>query len=129
MEYALGGVRLLSRRDASDVLSADRWPTLLKVNEDDFVRHRSEPGRLTANLDVLFERPLVRRVLPLTDGAATDMEGARVSIVRVIRRATGCTVLLRRSYVETLLSVTRYRQFIYTLRNPTRREAIAATRA
>ena len=126
VEYALGGVRLLTGRGNSDAVPVGRWPTGTKVNEEAFVRHRSEPGRLIANLDVLFERGLVRLVLSLADGAATNVDGARVSIVRLIRRPTGCTVLLRRSYVESLLSVARYRQFIYALRNSTRREAIAS---
>jgi hypothetical protein len=123
VEATLGGVRLLTRSDAMDRLSSEQWPVLLRVDEGDFVRYRGEPGRLIANLDLIFERAIVRAALPLADGATTDIGVMRVSIVRVIRRATGCTVLLRRSSVESLFSVPRYRDFIYVLRNQTRREA------
>lgn len=123
VQAALGGVRLLTRSNAMDGLSSEQWPVLLRVDEGDFVRYRGEPGRLTANLDLIFERAIARGALPLADGATADISAMHVSIVRVIRRATGCTVLLRRSYVESLFSVPRYRETMYVLRNKTRGEA------
>jgi hypothetical protein len=123
VEAALGGVRLLTRSNAMVGPSSEQWPILLRVDEGDFVRHRDEPGRLTANLDLIFERAVARDALPLADGATRDISAMHVSIVRVIRRATGCTVLLRRSYVESLFSMPRYRDFMYVLRNKARGEA------
>ena len=123
VEAALGGVRLLTRSNALDDPSSEQWPILLRVDEGDFVRHRDQPGRLTANLDLIFERAVARDALPLADGATRDISAIRVRIVRVIRRATGCTILLRRSFVESLFSMPRYRDFIYVLRNRTRGEA------
>jgi hypothetical protein len=123
VELALGGVRLLARSDALDGPSSEQWPILLRVDEGDFVRHRNQPGRLTANLDLIFERAVARHTLPLAEGATRDIGAMHVRIVRVIRRATGCTVLLRRSHVESLLSMPRYRDFMYVLRNSARREA------
>ena len=123
VEAALGGVRLLNRSSAMDDLSSEQWPILLRVEEQDFVRHRGEPGRLMANLDVIFGRAIARSVLPLADSATADIGAMRISIVRVIRRATGCTVLLRRSHVESLLSRPVFRDFMYVLRNGKRGEA------
>lgn len=123
VEAALGGVRLLTRSSAMDGLSSEQWPILLKVGERDFVRYRDEPGRLTTNLDLIFERAITRGALPLADGATVDISATHVSIVRVIRRATGCTILFRRSYVESLFSVPHYRDFMYVLRNKARGEA------
>jgi hypothetical protein len=123
VEAALGGVRLLTGSNSLDGSSSEQWPIVVRVDEGDFVRHRAEPGRLTANLDLIFERAVARDVLPLADGATRDVTAMRVRIVRVIRRATGSTVLLRRSYVESLFSTPRYRDFIYVLRNRTRGEA------
>jgi hypothetical protein len=123
VEAALGGVRLLTRNDAMDGLSSEQWPILLSVDEQDFVRHRSEPGRLTTKLDLIFERPIARGALPLADGATADISARHVSIVRVIRRATGCTILLRRSFVESLFSMPHYEDFMYVLLNKTRGEA------
>lgn len=123
VEAALGGVRLLTRNSATEDLSSQQWPMLLRLDERDFVRYRAQPGRLTASLDVVFERAVARGALPLADGATVDIGDVRTAIVRVIRRATGCTVLLRRSYVESLFSLPRYRNFMYVLRNKTRGEA------
>jgi hypothetical protein len=122
VEAALGGMRLITR-NATDAVSAEQWPTALRVSEEDFVRYRNEPGRLVASVDVLSDRAVARGVLPLSDGATTVINGMRVTIARIIRRATGCTVLLRRSYVEPLFSPPHYRDFIYVLRNATRGEA------
>jgi len=123
VEAALGGVHLLTRSSAMDGLSSEQWPILLRVDERDFVRYRGEPGRLTTNLDLVFERAIARGTLPLADGGIADIGAMHVSIVRVIRRATGCTVLLRRSYVESLFSVPHYGDFMYVLRNTIRGEA------
>lgn len=123
VEAALGGVRLLTGSNALDGPSSEQWPILLRVDEGDFVRHREEPGRLTATLDLIFERAVARDALPLADGATRDISAMHVRIVRVIRRATGCTVLLRRLSVESLFSMPRYRDFMYVLRNSTRGEA------
>jgi hypothetical protein len=123
VEAALGGARLLTRSSEVDGLSSEQWPMLLRVDEADFVRYRGEPGRLTANLNLIFERAVVRGALPLADGATTDISGVHIRIVRVIRRATGCTVLLRRASVESLFSLRWHRDFMYVLRNETRREA------
>jgi hypothetical protein len=122
VEAALGGMRLITR-NATDAVSAEQWPTALRVSEEDFVRYRNEPGRLVASVDLLFNRPVARGVLPLSDGATAVIDGMRVTIARIIRRATGCTVLVRRSYVEPLFSPPQYRDFIYVLRNATRGEA------
>jgi len=123
VEAALGGVRLLTRSNVIDDLSSERWPVLLKVDERDFVRYRGQPGRLTTNLDLIFERAIARAALPLADGGSADIGAMHVRIVRVIHRATGCTVLLRRSYVESLFSVPHYGDFMYVLRNTIRGEA------
>lgn len=128
VEAALGGVRLLTRGNARDDISSERWPMLLRVDEGDFVRYRGERGRLTANLDLIFERAIARSALPLADGATVDINGRHVRIVRVIRRATGCTVLLRHSYVESLLSRPSYYpgfmfRYVFAMRNKTRKEA------
>jgi hypothetical protein len=123
VEAALGGVRLLTRSNAMDGEWSELWPILLKVDERDFVRHRGEPGRLTASLNLIFERAIARGALPLADGATTDIGAMHVSIVRVIRRATGCTVMVRRSYVDSLFAVPHQEDFIYVLRNKTRVEA------
>jgi hypothetical protein len=123
VEAALGGVRLLTRNQGLDRFSSEQWPVLLQVDERDFVRYRHDPGRLTTTLNLVFERTVERAALPLADGSTTNINGMRVSIVRVIRRATGCTVLLRRSYVESLFSAPQYREFAYVLRNKERGEA------
>jgi hypothetical protein len=124
VEAALGGVRLLTKGGEIDEMSTEWWPTLLRVDERDFVQHRREPGRLTANLDLVFERPVVRGALPLADGSTRDIGPSKFSIVRVIRHPTGCTVLFRRSYVETLFTSPRYSDpFMYVLRNGGRGEA------
>jgi hypothetical protein len=127
IEAALGGARLL----AGSGLPYDRalvgeWPVLLRVDERDFAGHRAERGRLSATLDVTFRRPIVRVTLPLAFGAAAHVDARHVTIVGVIRRAAGCTILLRHAYVEPLLSVLPYRNFVYVLRNRTRNEAAAS---
>ena len=73
VEAALGGVRLLTRSNALESPSSEQWPILLRVDEGDFVRHRDQPGRLTANLDLIFERAVARDALPLADGATRDI--------------------------------------------------------
>jgi hypothetical protein len=123
VEAALGAVRLLTSANAMEGPSSEQWPIVLRVEERDFVRYRGEPGRLTTNLDLIFERAIARGALPLADGAGADIRARHVSIVRVIRRATGCTVLLRRSYVESLFSVPHHEHFVYVLRNRERAEA------
>jgi hypothetical protein len=123
VEAALGGVRLLTKSGETDAMSSEHWPMLLSVDEHEFARHRSEPGRLTVTLDLVFERAAVRGSLPLADGSTQDIGPLHVSVVRVIRRATGCTVLFRRSHVETLFSLPRYADFMYVLRNGARGEA------
>jgi hypothetical protein len=123
VEATLGGARLLTKSSGIDATPSEQWPVLLTVDEGDFVRHRSEPGRLTANLDLAFERPIVRASLPLADGFAQDIGPQQLSLVRVIRRATGCTVLFRRTYVDSLFSLPRRGDFMYVLRNGARGEA------
>jgi hypothetical protein len=125
LESALGGVRLLTAGTRDNAAAAEQWPLLLTVDDRDFARHRRERGRLTADLSIMLDRPVVRGVLPLADGAVHDTGPFRVAVVRVIRRATGCTVLLRRSHVEPLVSLPRYAFFTYVLRNGARREAAA----
>jgi hypothetical protein len=122
VEAALGGMRLLTRNREIDPAASEHWPVLLRVEDRDFIRHRSETGRLTANLDVAFDRIDPRAALPLTDGATQDMGPFTVRVVQVIRHATGCTLLLRRSHVETLFSPPTYIPFMYVLRNGTRGE-------
>jgi hypothetical protein len=125
VEAALGGVRLLPPNDAAEAAASQQWPTVLKVDEGDFVRYRRDAGRLTADVDLLFERATVRGTLPLADHATLEIGNMHVSVVRVIRRPTGCIVLLRRSYVESLFTQRRYRDIIYVLRNTLRAEAVS----
>lgn len=120
------GARLITRSVETDAMSAEQWPVVLTVDEHDFLRHRNEPGRLTVDLDLMLERAAVRGRLPLADGFTQEIGPYRASIVRVIRRATGCTVLLRLSHVETLFALPRYSTLTYVLHNPARREAAAA---
>ena len=127
VEAALGGIRLLTRSDMMDALSSEQWPALLNVSEADFMRYRGVAGRLATTLDLLLERPIARGALPLADGATADIGATHVSIVRVIRHATGCTVLVRRSYVESLFSRRQYRDFMYVLNNTARREAAGSS--
>ena len=64
--------------------------------------HREPRSHLRASRRA--RRPAARRRRHSGHRRATH-----VRIVRVIRRATGCTILLRRSYVESLFSTPRYR--------------------
>ena len=125
VERALGDVRLLTKGGEAEAMMSEQWPLLLSVDERDFVQHRSEPGRLTVDFDLVFEQPSVRGSLPLADHASQDVGPLHQSVVRVIRRATGCTVLFRRSYVESLFSVPRRGDYIYVLHNRARGEAAA----
>ena len=127
IEAALGGVRLLDRSRRMEGASPEHWATVLRVSEEEFVRFRSESGRLTTGLDILLERGIPRTTVPLSDGATAEFNDVRNKIVRVIRRATGCTVLFRRSYVESLFSPHGYRDLTYVLRNQARREAISSS--
>jgi hypothetical protein len=127
IEAALGGVRLLNRSPQRDGLPADRWTTLLRVDEGDFIRYRTERGRLTTDLYIMFERGTPRGVLPLVDGVTAEVNRAQSRMVRVIRRATGCTVLFRRSYVESLFTPREHHDLTYALRNQSRGEAVAST--
>ena len=122
IEAALGGARLVTRAFRPPD-SPDEWTRVLQIEEQMFAAHRNETGRLTANIDIHFERPLLRATLPLVEGAHTDLDRAHIEIARVIRRATGCTVLLRMSFVEQLFSRHFYPNFMFLLRNRTRGEA------
>ena len=117
------GVRLLTKRETPPDL-ADAWPTLLTVGEQEFVRHRTEYGRLVSDLDVAFERPIVRGSLPLVASASVDIDGFHFTIERVFRGPTGCRVLLRHFHVEPLLSAPRYPRFTVVLVNRARQEAV-----
>jgi hypothetical protein len=124
VEAALGGARLLATAGPVDLMS-ELWPTLLDVREDDFVRYRHDAGRLSVELRLLFGRGIERAVLPLADGAARRAGNARLEVVRVIRRPTGCTVLFRRTHVEPLFSRgSAYSDLIFALRNNARHEAV-----
>jgi hypothetical protein len=125
MEAALGA-RLLTRNDAAESAWSQQWPVVLKVADDEFARYRRQRGRLDADIAMLFERAIVRAMLPLADRATITLGDARVSIVGVIRRATGCTVLLRRAFTESLFTLPRYRNIVYALRNLSRGEAVEA---
>lgn len=121
---ALGGVRLLNQSPKLAALSGEQWTVVLRVEEEDFIRYRSERGRLTTDVDIVFERAIPRNSLPLVAGASAELHDVENKIVRVLRRATGCTVLFRRSYVESLLTPREHSNVTYALRNPSRREAI-----
>ena len=73
IEAALGGARLLTKSREIDAMSSQQWPVLLSVDEGDFVRRRSEPGRLTSDLDLVFERATLRGSRPLADGSTQDI--------------------------------------------------------
>ena len=121
IEAALGGSRLLTKRDGPT--GPEQWPPVLQVEEDIYANHRAQSGRLTANVEILFDRPVVRAAIPLRDGSRVDLNGTHFVIVRVVRRATGCTVFLRQSAVEPLFSPRSYSNFLFVLRNRARAEA------
>lgn len=80
VEAALGGVRLLNRSLQMESLSADRWATL-RVDEEDFIRYRTERGRLTTDLDIVFERaPGALRRARLRAGTVRPRVSTRVRI-------------------------------------------------
>jgi hypothetical protein len=124
VEAALGGARLLATMDPPAFVS-EQWPTLLDMTEDEFVRYRHDDGRLSVQLNLIFGRGIVRAALPLADGARRDVGKAHVSIVSVLRRATGCTVLFRSTHVEPLFSpADATHDLVFALRNNARREAV-----
>jgi hypothetical protein len=117
------GAHVLTREGEIDNRTSEQWAMLLNLDERDFVQYRTGAGRLTADLALMLERMVVRGRLPLADGSAVDVGSVRESIPRVIRRATGCTVLVRRASVESLFAFPGRREFLYVLHNPARREA------
>ncbi len=101
---------------------------LLSVNDEQFRRHRSEPGRLTAEVDVLFETPVVRATLPLAERASVGIDDVRLTIQRIAARPNGRAIVFRRSSVESLLMMPRYRQFTVVLVNRERGEGLEGDR-
>jgi hypothetical protein len=128
LESALGGIRLLTAPPIREGGSSTASPMLLTVNEEQFRRRRSEPGRLTAEVDVIFETPVVRATLPLAESASADIDDVRLEIRRMFPRPTGRAVVFRRSSVESLLMVPRYRQFTVVLVNRGRGEGLEGDR-
>jgi len=124
IQTALGGARLLTQRESKDETSISASPTLLSVADEEFVRYRAEPGRLTADVDVLLERPLVRATMPLGAGQSIKLDNLTFRIERIIPRRSGRTIVFRRSTVESLFMLPVYRDFIFVLVNRSRREAV-----
>ena len=98
MQSALGNVRLASFDDDRYT----QWPVVLIVSDSEYERYGRGAGRLTLDADFHLYRSRLAGSLPLTDGASLRADSMRFDVVRVLRRADGCSVVMRESLAPSL---------------------------
>jgi hypothetical protein len=118
---ALGSARLMESEAADGYES---WPVLLNLTEQDFARYAHTPGRLTATLDFYLHRSRIAAAIPLRAGARIQDDTRRIEIVRVDRRADGCTVMLRDISITPIFRAGSFNPEAFVLRNATQAQAI-----
>jgi hypothetical protein len=123
LEAALGGIELLNPLEVFDQHRA--WLPMVTLTEDEFLRYRGRPGRLTATVDFHLIRTREVGTLPVTPGAALDDGVSRLEVVAVRRRADSRGITVRRWRAQSPLSTERqtYQRW-YALRHRTRGEAL-----
>jgi hypothetical protein len=114
LRSAMGSLRLLEPDAGEDY---ELWPVLLNVTEPDFARYGHTPGRLTATVDFYLHRWRIAGAIPLEAGRRLEEDTRRIEIVRVDRRADGCTVLLRDISITPLFLSRTFNQQEFVLRN------------
>jgi hypothetical protein len=119
LQAVLGHVRLAAIA-AGD---SDSVPVILKVTEPEYERHGRQAGRLTATVDFHLNRFHALGALPLATGAMLRDQDDRFEILRVVRSADGCELLMRRFNVIPLWAGRSGRHLHFVLRNPGRGEA------
>ena len=102
----------------------DHWPVVLVVGNEEYTRYGSQAGRLTASVHFEAERYRIVGSLPLAGGARLRSESDRFEMIRVRRRADGCSLVVRQLRVQPLWEPPLQRSFHFILRNAARGEAI-----
>jgi hypothetical protein len=123
LQGVLGDVRVLPVRADSAIPA---HVTLLSVTDEQLARHGSEPGRLVTTFHIPLQHSAVAGTLPLDEGARLRRGDMQFELIRVQRRHDGCTILLRKSRVASILAPLEFRQHAFLLRNVERQEAYAA---
>jgi hypothetical protein len=120
LQSALGNVRL----PGSDAGEYDTWPVVLKVTGQEYARYGETAGRLTADVEAFVYRSRLAGSMPLAAGAVLRSGATRFEMLQVLRRADGCSVLVRQSMVGSSGEPSATRSFQLLLRNAMRGEAL-----
>jgi hypothetical protein len=105
-------------------VSTVEFAALIRANDAELARYGSQPGRLTSTLTYSLLRSRVVGVLPLRDGALYRDRSLRVDLLRVERRHSSCSVLVRHWRASPWWSPTAYRSYEVVLRNRRLRQVV-----